>query len=1375
MKLHLPKMLAAALIAAFTTVGFTLPQAQAGTTYNDVTYSGYIYNVMNTGNNYFHNAKFTNYYWNGEAWVNSQQWAGDGSTYYTGTESHSLTGKDNSFWRRNFGDASNGDAKLLGNTIRLASATGNTYYESTFGPYQIGGIIAEAGNNGMYVLGRTGGSCEMRLKAQEGSDFNMYVASNLGLSSNTSITVYNNGTWNVLAGKTLTLAKYTSTSNFGSIANTPSITFAEGVAVTMTGGGTIDMTRTDALNINSGATINVGANTTVLFASATTLGGTITNAGTVTFTGAVKLTDNLAGFESSGSYVNYNDETADDGYAGALTYTLVKGGTYTLPEQVTWNSQNLTVTEGKVTIGGDVDKSIYHLNVAGHSLDLANEVANNNLLNKVVMATGTTLTANASFAGTVEGVGTAKVEIAAEKVLTGTVTGVALTGSGSYVLADRTDTLGSGVTFAPGWTGTVKLSNIETAELDLNKYGITGSVVEIDNWAKHLKNSNGYVYNPKLRLTGQGLTVKDGYSNFSYVFAGGVEGTGDFKIGITTNANNQTYAFTGDVSQWTGAYVSQKNKTTTIQFYGSAEEMGAAITQTDGIINIEVGDGENAFSTEFDKAVTASKLTINNKATATFKDETSIGTLAGTGSLVVNAANHTVALGGGAIANTIDLQAGTLSLTGTYNLDGLVSEDYGYVFIGGGDIAEDNGFRKAAGTVQVATIQPGAVLSVNDAAFSYRNSAITVNEATGTGSVVSTVDYTTFFVNSGTDKFSAAWEVAQDLTEPQEVTSVVLANETTIDMDKEGGVSTALTLDGTGTVVAKVDTTITALTGTGTLNFIGDSVVTLASASTMTNAINIGAEDGSSTVKVKVNNGQALGAAANAITVYAGATLDINGKDAPAGSLYTITLAGGTLANTGTGVSYGSRQLSNHLIVSEDSTVDAAAADFGIINANYDPTTIELNANLEKIGSHDFHICNATFSGDGKLIITDGTLTIDRADSKHYASTFANDIDMNGGKLGGYFKLADAITITATDEGSIINALITNAGYTITFDGADDLAVAGVISGAGGIVKDGEGTLTLNGTQTYTGTTVVKGGKLVVTGAIDSSKITVEGDAVISGSGIDTTQVGIATGATAEFTADVTGTHYAFSSAEGETVAVTNNGETPAAYTGNNRDLTVVADTLEAPDAWEEVTISNIVQVKNVVAGDAAILTLDNVDGTLDLQNLEIGSMAFVQVYASEDHLSENEATVVISETLTAGLGSTLNADLTMKGGSTLDLDGSDGIAALTLGSTLTLDTADGLVNLGEDIISYLSNMQVGESVDLFTHGLGTILDYGEEYEGAYYDALFVRTDALAGDFTVYADGDHFGLTKYNNVPEPTTGTLSLLALAALAARRRKH
>ncbi|MDO4817488.1 MAG: PEP-CTERM sorting domain-containing protein, partial [Akkermansia sp.] len=71
-------------------------------------------------------------------------------------------------------------------------------------------------------------------------------------------------------------------------------------------------------------------------------------------------------------------------------------------------------------------------------------------------------------------------------------------------------------------------------------------------------------------------------------------------------------------------------------------------------------------------------------------------------------------------------------------------------------------------------------------------------------------------------------------------------------------------------------------------------------------------------------------------------------------------------------------------------------------------------------------------------------------------------------------------------------------------------------------------------------------------------------------------------------------------------------------------------------------------------------------------------------------------------------------------------------------------------------------------------------------YEGptgddAWYDSVFSRTAAdgdykLKGDFNIVFDDelDSFGLKKFSSVPEPTTGTLSLLALAALAARRRR-
>ena len=239
----------------------------------------------------------------------------------------------------------------------------------------------------------------------------------------------------------------------------------------------------------------------------------------------------------------------------------------------------------------------------------------------------------------------------------GTLSGT-LSGAGTYVLKTSESTLGS-VTLGTDWTGTVKVTKSDLVNLNLNNFGNANSLVEVDGWSKYFRKEND-VFAPKLRLGSNGMTVSDGYSGYSYTFAGGVEGTGNFKFQTTTGVDNQTYIFTGDVSKWTGSYIMNKaGKATTLKFYGSATEMGAAITRSDGTLNMEVGDGSNAFTTTFKKAVSASTLAIKNKASATFEE-----TLTLTGDLTLDG-SATLEKGGS--VGVIDLSHGgnahgTLSL-----------------------------------------------------------------------------------------------------------------------------------------------------------------------------------------------------------------------------------------------------------------------------------------------------------------------------------------------------------------------------------------------------------------------------------------------------------------------------------------------------------------------------------------------------------------------------------------------------------------------------------------------------------------------------------------------------------------------------------------
>ncbi|MDR3300243.1 MAG: autotransporter-associated beta strand repeat-containing protein [Candidatus Accumulibacter sp.] len=80
-------------------------------------------------------------------------------------------------------------------------------------------------------------------------------------------------------------------------------------------------------------------------------------------------------------------------------------------------------------------------------------------------------------------------------------------------------------------------------------------------------------------------------------------------------------------------------------------------------------------------------------------------------------------------------------------------------------------------------------------------------------------------------------------------------------------------------------------------------------------------------------------------------------------------------------------------------------------------------------------------------------------------------------------------TVYAGD--SNMGTLTVSAGQDIKINtGANNFVFDGVINGAGGITKTGAGTLTLSGTNTYTGMTTVSEGTLTITGAIASDRLT---------------------------------------------------------------------------------------------------------------------------------------------------------------------------------------------------------------------------------------------------------------------------------------------
>ncbi|NLF08755.1 MAG: hypothetical protein GX594_12370, partial [Pirellulaceae bacterium] len=118
---------------------------------------------------------------------------------------------------------------------------------------------------------------------------------------------------------------------------------------------------------------------------------------------------------------------------------------------------------------------------------------------------------------------------------------------------------------------------------------------------------------------------------------------------------------------------------------------------------------------------------------------------------------------------------------------------------------------------------------------------------------------------------------------------------------------------------------------------------------------------------------------------------------------------------------------------------------------------------------------SGVISGSGTLKkYNAGTLTL-TGNNIYSGSTTVN---------AGTLRVGDGGTTGAVGSGSIVIVEY----VTLEFDRGNNLTVANTISGSGGLVKSGDGTLTLTGNNTYTGGTVVSGGAIHTTMAAGQGK-----------------------------------------------------------------------------------------------------------------------------------------------------------------------------------------------------------------------------------------------------------------------------------------------
>ena len=225
---------------------------------------------------------------------------------------------------------------------------------------------------------------------------------------------------------------------------------------------------------------------------------------------------------------------------------------------------------------------------------------------------------------------------------------------------------------------------------------------------------------------------------------------------------------------------------------------------------------------------------------------------------------------------------------------------------------------------------------------------------------------------------------------------------------------------------------------------------------------------------------------------------------------------------------------------------------------------------------------------------------------------------------------------------------------------------------------------------------------------------------------------------------------------------------TDAATTNVNIGNQVAAATVENQSTNSLTLAGGDSTVEHVIAAKGNIVFHNMVDA-ITLESMIIGEGKQVGVYSGSAETTAAEATVSISNTLKAGAGSSLLANLNLGGGSYLDLDGRQ----MNLGGTLTMQP--GSITLDEATLAGIAGLKdIGDSWVLFQAAPGTTLSFEGVESGSWARDYFDLSSISNADYQIVATDNVFSIQKVSNVPEPTTGTLSLLALAALAARRRR-
>lgn len=310
--------------------------------------------------------------------------------------------------------------------------------------------------------------------------------------------------------------------------------------------------------------------------------------------------------------------------------------------------------------------------------------------------------------------------------------------------------------------------------------------------------------------------------------------------------------------------------------------------------------------------------------------------------------------------------------------------------------------------------------------------------------------------------------------------------------------SAANTISGSGGVVLAKDQTWTvdstnALTvsapvsGASSLTKAGAGTLVLSGANTYSGATTVSAGT------LQLGDGGTTGSLNTASALVNNATLAFNRSNTlTQGTDFNAVISGtGEVRQIGTGTTVlnGANSYSGATVVSAGTLRVTANTALGTTAAG---TTVASGGTLELAG-------DVTVTGEDLTLNGDGAGGNGALRSSSGNNTFAGNITLASNSRIQSDTAGDLLLIDAASGDAI-----SGTNVNVTFAGEGDITVADAIAlGTGSLTKDGEGILTLNGNNTYTGTTTVSNGILVMNGnnSAATGDVTIGTNAILGGEG----------------------------------------------------------------------------------------------------------------------------------------------------------------------------------------------------------------------------------------------------------------------------------